>query len=150
EAERALEFARKARFGLVFDIVRAQLALIRTLRGRTPVFGSFNDGEFDESSFEEHLQQDQRLAFAAYLYSVRKLQAHYYAGDYLLAIEAEAKAGQFLSRLPSYRLYFDAAEYCFYGALARAARCQSAPAEKRSQQFEMLRAHHKQLETWAK
>jgi PAS domain S-box-containing protein len=149
EAERALEFARKARFGLVFDIVSGQLALIRTLRGRTPVFGSFSDSEFDESTFERHLQQDRRLAFAAYLYWVRKLQAHYHAGDYLSAIEAEEKAGRRLSQSPSYRLYFDAAEYCFYGALARAAYCQSAPADERSRQFEMLRTHHNQLQTWA-
>ena len=149
EAERALEFARKARFGLVIDIVSGQLALIRTLRGRTPVFGSFNDSEFDESSFEQHLQQDQRLAFAAYLYSIRKLQARYFAGDYLSAIEAETEAGRLLSRSPSYRLYFDSAEYCFYGALARAAYCQSAPPDERSQQSETLRAHHRQLRTWA-
>ena len=149
EAERALEFARKAQFGLVSDIVSGQLALIRTLRGRTTVFGSFNDSELDESSFEQHLQQDPRLAFAAYLYSVRKLQAHYYAGDYLSAIEAETEAGRLLSQSPSYRLYFDIAEYCFYGALARAAYCQSAPADERSHQFEMLRAHHEQLETWS-
>jgi PAS domain S-box-containing protein len=149
EAEHALEFARKARFGLVHDIVSGQLALIRTLRGRTPVFGSFNDAEFDESRFERHLQQDRRLAFAAYLYSVRKLQAHYHAGDYLSAVEAEEKAGQLLARSPSYRLYFDAAEYCFYGGLARAGCCQSAPADERSQQYEMLCTHHKQLQTWA-
>ena len=149
EAERALEFARKTRFGLVFDIVSGQLALIRTLRGRTAVFGSFNDAEFDETSFERHLQQDRRLAFAAYLYSVRKLQAHYFAGDYSSAIEAEVTAGRLLSQSPSYRLYFDAAEYCFYGALARAACCQSAPADERSQHFEMLCAHHRQLQTWA-
>jgi hypothetical protein len=65
EAERALEFARKARFGLVFDIVSGQLALIQTLRGRTPVFGSFNDSEFDETGYEQHLHEDPRLAFAA-------------------------------------------------------------------------------------
>jgi PAS domain S-box-containing protein len=149
EAERAIEFARKARFGLVFDIVSGQLALIRTLRGRTPVFGSFNDGEFDEGGFERRLRQDRRLAFAAYLYSVRKLQALYFAGDYLSAIEAEEKAGQLLSHSPSYRLYFDTAEYCFYGALARAACCHSSPADRRSQHFEMLRAHHALLQTWA-
>ena len=149
EAERALEFARKTSFGLVFDIVSGQLALIRTLRGSTSVFGSFNDSEFDESRFEQHMRQDQRLAFAAYLYWVRKLQAHYYAGDFLAAIEAEATAGRLLSRSPSYRLYFDAAEYCFYGGLARAAHYRSAPEDERPQHFDKLRTHHKRLQTWA-
>ena len=36
EAEHGLEFARKARFGLVIDIIKAQLGLIRTLRGSDP------------------------------------------------------------------------------------------------------------------
>ena len=94
------------------------------------------------------MQQNRRLAFAAYLYSIRKLQALYYAGDYSSAIEAEAQAGRLLSQSPSYSLYFDTAEYCFYGALARAAFCHLAPTGERSQHIEMLRAHHKQLQTW--
>src|SRR5262249_34257170 len=42
EAEKGLEFAQKVRFGLVTDQITAQLALIRTLRGLTPQFGTFN------------------------------------------------------------------------------------------------------------
>src|SRR5712692_1190396 len=38
EAEQGLEFAHKARFGLVIAIITAQLQLIRTLRGLTPAF----------------------------------------------------------------------------------------------------------------
>ena len=87
EAENSLEFARKARFGVIFDIVGTQLGLIRTLRGFTSTFGSFDDSEFDEIRFEQHLQ-DPRLEFAACWYWVRKLQARYYAGDYASAIEA--------------------------------------------------------------
>src|SRR5260221_6977977 len=54
EAENGLEFAQKARFGFVIDIITAQLGLIRTLRGLTPTFGSFEDGQFDELRFESH------------------------------------------------------------------------------------------------
>ncbi|WP_024520925.1 AAA family ATPase [Bradyrhizobium sp. Tv2a-2] len=149
EAESALEFARKARFGLIFDIVGGQLALIRTLRGLTSTFGSFNDGEFDETRFEQHLQQDPRLAFAACLYWVRKLQARCYAGDYQSAIEAETNARQLLSESPSFRLYFEAAEYDFFAALVRAACCKSAFSDERSQHLGMLHVHHSQLEAWA-
>src|SRR5258706_16164923 len=48
EAEQGLEFALKARFGLVIDLITAQLGLIRTLRGLTATFGCFNDARFDE------------------------------------------------------------------------------------------------------
>ena len=58
EAEHGLEFAQKARFGLVIDLITAQLGLIRTLRGLTPKFGSFDDGQFDELRFERHLAND--------------------------------------------------------------------------------------------
>ena len=52
EAERGLEFARKAKFGYVVDTIVGQLRLIQTLRGLTPSFSSFNDAEFDEDRFE--------------------------------------------------------------------------------------------------
>ena len=52
EAEAGLEFARQVRFGLVVDIITTQLRLIRTFRGLTPEFTSFNDTEFDEGGFE--------------------------------------------------------------------------------------------------
>ncbi len=57
EAENGLEFAQKARFGLVVDLITAQLGLIRTLRGLTPKFGSFDDGQFDELRFEQPFGQ---------------------------------------------------------------------------------------------
>ena len=88
EAENGLEFARKIRFGLVVDIITVQLSFIRTLRGLTPHFSSFNDGEFDESRFERHFQGVPSLAISACWYWIRKQQARFYAGDYLSAIES--------------------------------------------------------------
>jgi predicted ATPase len=44
EAEDGLKFSRKMRFELVSDYIIVALRLIRTLRGLTPKFGSFNDG----------------------------------------------------------------------------------------------------------
>jgi hypothetical protein len=43
EAEKGIEFGENARVGLAVDIVRSDLQLIRTLRGLTNKFGSFND-----------------------------------------------------------------------------------------------------------
>jgi hypothetical protein len=48
EAENALEFVQKARFGLIVDIIVGQVGFTRTLRGLTPKFGCFNDERFDE------------------------------------------------------------------------------------------------------
>jgi PAS domain S-box-containing protein len=146
EAENGLNFARKARFGLVIDIITAQLGLIRTLRGLTAEFGSFNDERFNESPFEDHLRSDPRLALPECWYWVRKLQARVYANDYASAIEAASKAQQLLWTSPS---FFEVAEFHFYDAVARAAQCDAAPASERARHLEMLAAHHKQLEVWA-
>lgn len=146
EAENGLEFAQKARFGLVIDIITAQLGLIRTLRGLTPKFGSFNDERFDELRFERHLSSDPVLGLPECWYWIRKLQARFFAGDYASAIDASLRAQRLLWTSPS---LFETAEYQFYGALSRAASCNSAAADQRQKHFEALAAHHRQLEVWA-
>ena len=82
EAEEGLQFAQKVRFGLVVDHIKAQLGFIRTLRGLTTEFGSFNDDEFDELRFEQYLGSNPALAELECWYWVRKLQARFFAGDY--------------------------------------------------------------------
>jgi len=146
ETEGGLEFAQKARFGLVIDIITAQIGLIRTLRGLTPKFGSFNDERFDELRFERHLSGDAVLALPECWYWIRKLQARFFAGDYASAIDASLRAQRLLWTSPS---LFETAEYEFYGALSRAASCDSAAADQRQQHVEALAAHHRQLEIWA-
>jgi PAS domain S-box-containing protein len=146
EADNGLDFARKARFGLVIDIITAQLGLIRTLRGLTPEFGSFNDEGFNERRFEDHLQSDPRLALPQCWYWIRKLQARVYANDFASAIEAASKAQPLLWTSPS---FFEVAEYCFYDALARAAQCDVESAGGRTLHLKTLSAHHRQLEVWA-
>ena len=92
EAENGLEFAQKARFGIVIDIITAQLGLIRTLRGLTPKFGSFDDGQFDELRFERHLASEPVLALPESWYCIPKLQARFVAGDYTSAVDASLRA----------------------------------------------------------
>lgn len=77
EAEAGLEFAGKALFGTVVDILTAQLAIVRTLRGLTTKFGSFGDGDFDELQFERRLSRNPALALPECRYWIRKLQARF-------------------------------------------------------------------------
>ena len=146
EAENGLDFARRARFGLVVDIITGQLGLIRTLRGLTPRFGCFDDDRFGESSFEHHLRSDPRLALPECWYWIRKLQARVYANDYAGAIGAATNARRLLWTSPS---FFEVAEYHFYDALALAAHHDAATAEERDRNLEALAAHGRQLEVWA-
>ncbi|WP_154671760.1 AAA family ATPase [Paraburkholderia sprentiae] len=146
EAEHSLVFAEKARFGLVIDIITTQLSLIRTLRGLTPKFGCFDDGQFNELRTEYHLSTNPLLAIAACWYWIRKVQARYIAGDYATALDAASKAQRLLWTSSS---LFEEAEYHFYGALARAAWCDCAAAGERQQHLDAVVAHHRQLQLWA-
>jgi PAS domain S-box-containing protein len=146
EAEAGLDFVRQVRFDLVVDIVTTQLQLVRTLRGLTPIFGSFMDAAFDEVQFERHLEADPHLAIAACYYWIRKLQARFFAGGYAAAIEAASNVRRLLWALPA---HFEVAEYHFYAALARAAVCDAASGTDRIQQLEVLAPHHRRLQEWA-
>jgi hypothetical protein len=65
EAEKGRRRLTQARVGVLLDLMTGQLGLIRTLRGLTPVFGSFGSEELDEHHLEQHLQNDPGLARAA-------------------------------------------------------------------------------------
>jgi PAS domain S-box-containing protein len=146
EAERGLAFAEKARFGLVSDFITTQLALIRTLRGLTPKFGCFDYGQFSELRAEDHLSSNPALAIAECFYWIRKLQANYFAGDYPTAMDAASKAQPLLWTSSS---ILEEAEYHFYGALAKAAWCDSAAGDERQAELDALGAHRRQLQVWS-
>jgi PAS domain S-box-containing protein len=146
EAEHALAFAQTARFEFAVDRISAPLALVRTLRGLTPKFGSFDDEQFDESQIERHFSENPDLGFLECWYWVRKLQARFFAGDFASAIGALSKAQRLLSTSLT---NLEAADYHFYGALSRAAYSDCALPDQQQQLLEALIAHHRQLEVWA-
>jgi PAS domain S-box-containing protein len=143
EAESGLRFAQRVHFDLVVDVLTGQLSFIRTLRGLTPVFGSFCEDGFDEGPFEQHLEG---LLWPNSWYWIRKLQARFYAGDYSQAVAAAAKAQPLLYTMAA---FFEEAEYQFYGALARAAACDSATPDERREHFDALAEHQRRLVQWA-
>jgi PAS domain S-box-containing protein len=142
EAENGLNFAQKVKFGFGFDTINMLVGFIQTLRGVTTNFGSFDHAEFHEIDFERNLNN---LPMAQCWYWVRKLQARFFAGDFASAIEASLKARPLLLISPGVEL----TEYEFYGALARAACCDSAAPDQSREHFDALGAHYKQLEIWA-
>ena len=146
EATNGLQFAQKLRFGFAIDHIKSQLALIYTLRGLTPKFGSFNDAEFDETRFERHLASGPALAQSECLYWIRKLQARFLAGDFACALDASSKAKQLLWSAPS---NLERADYEYYSALAHAGSWDFALGDERQQHLDGLSAHSRQLEIWA-
>src|SRR5271166_6309770 len=142
EAENGLEFARKAKFGYIVDIIIGQLRFIRALMGLTASLSSFSDPEFDESRFEQHLKANPHPVFATCWYWIRKLQARFHACDYASALAAASQAEPLPQTGPG---HFEWAEYTFYVALARAAQYDCASSEERVRYCDALAADHKQI-----
>jgi len=84
---------------------------------------------------------------AACWYWIWKLQARYLAGDQTAAMDASSKAQRLLWTSPS---RWEAVEFCFYGALSHTASWDSAPPDQKLRHFEALKAHHNQLDIWAR
>jgi PAS domain S-box-containing protein len=146
DAEAGLAFVKQTKFGLLIDIITAQLALVRSLRGLTPVLGRFDEDGFDEAGFEAHLADNPALAIAAVMYWIRKLEARFLGGDYEAAAEAAAHAE------PQVRMtdgHLEIAEFYFYAALARAAQAGSATGDERGLHVQAVADYQKQLDVWA-
>jgi PAS domain S-box-containing protein len=146
EIERGLEFVQKIGFGYAIDSLSPHLGLVRTLRGLTPKFGSFDDKQIDERRLERRFASNPDLGPAEYGYWLRKLQARFIAGDYASAIEAASMAEK---RPGAWQTTVDTADHYFYGALARAAIYNSALPDEQQHHREALAAYRRQLEIWA-
>ena len=143
EAESSACLCAEGEFRLLILMINPQLGLIRTLRGSTTKFGSFDHAEFDEIAFERHLDSHSPMVHCWYW--IRKLQARFFAGDFASALEASLKAKPLLLTSPSFEL----AEYEFYSALARAA-CGILQRPAKAGSIWMLsKPTHKQLAIWA-
>jgi PAS domain S-box-containing protein len=148
EAEHGLEFVQQ--FGFFLDRISAPLALVRTLRGLTTNFGSLDDGRFIERTFEERMTGQSARAFLECYYWIRKLQARFFAGDYVSAIDAADKAEAWYATSASLSLFpLEKAEYHFYAALSRAAWCEPLGPDPHPKHREALAAHARQLQTFA-
>jgi PAS domain S-box-containing protein len=112
----------------------------------TRKFGSFDDEQFDEREIERRFASNPDLVLAECWYSIRKLQARFFAGDYATALKAASTARRLLWTSVN---HFETTEYHFYSALSHAASCDSAAGEQRRQHIEAVTAHYSQLEVWA-
>ncbi|NEV00265.1 AAA family ATPase [Bradyrhizobium uaiense] len=149
EANEALEFVQ--RYGFFLDRLSAPLALARTLRGKTTKFGSLDHGQFTERSFEERCTGQPSRAFLECFYWIRKLQARFFAGDYVSAFEAAEKVETWYATSPAPLFVFpvEKAECHFYAGLCRAARCEPVGPDPYAKHREALGAHERELRALA-
>ncbi|MHC2484852.1 AAA family ATPase [Rhizobium leguminosarum] len=149
EAEEVVEFVRQ--FGrFLEDRICAPLAFVRTLRGKNSKFGTLDDGTFTERSFEQRLTGHPAHAITECYYWIRKLQARFFAGDYMSAADAADKAEGWYGTSPAPALDLtEMADFHFYAALSRAARCEPGGPDAYPKHREALQRHEQQLRGWA-
>jgi predicted ATPase/signal transduction histidine kinase len=144
ESEMALDFARKAKFRDVADLIVSQQRFIAAMQGRNATFSTFNDERFEERTFEAQLTGD-RMNTMICLYWILKLKGRFLAGDYTEALAAAGKAKPLLRREASQIFLLD---YYYYTALTVAALYEDASADEQISWHELLATHREQLREW--
>jgi PAS domain S-box-containing protein len=145
ESEMALEFAQRARFHDMADVIVSQQRFIAAMQGRTATFSTFSDAQFDEAAFEAQLKGD-RLPTKICWYWILKLKARFLAGDYAEALAAADKARALLWVATLHTRVLD---YFYYTALTVAALYEKASADEQSGWRDLLTAHRERLREWA-
>jgi predicted ATPase/signal transduction histidine kinase/ActR/RegA family two-component response regulator len=145
ESEMALDFARRAKFRDVVDLIVSQQRFIATMQGRDAAFSTSSDERFYEAAFEVQLTASQTPTVIC-LYWIRELKARYLSSDYSGARAAadKAKALLWISAVQLQLL-----DYFYYTALTVAALYEKASADEQSGWRELLTAHREQLREWA-
>ncbi len=143
--KRALEYARKLNFDFAGLAIQSQLGLTRMLRGDTIRFGSFDNPEFDQNTFERTYGGIPVLALPMCWYWVRRQQALFLAGDPYGSVKAAESAEPLLWVAD---VYLEFAEHHFYAALARAECLDSTDEGARPKLRERLEANLERLKVF--
>jgi PAS domain S-box-containing protein len=145
ESEMALDFARRAKFRDVVDLIVSQQRFIASMQGRDATSSNFSEEPFDEVAFEAQLTAA-RTPTVICLHWIRKLKARYLSGDYAEA-QAAADKAKALLRISTVQLQlFD---YFYYTALTMGALYEEASADEQADWRSLLTAHREQLREWA-
>ncbi len=145
ESVARLDFARKAGFLDVRDVVHFTQRYVQQLRGLTPVFGSLSGDDFSEESFETTLMPA-RMSISQFWYWTIKMQARFLSGAYAEAREACVKAtGLSWASMGHIQLL----DFHLFRALTLAACFGKLAPEEQGPALELIRKDHQQLMDWA-
>jgi predicted ATPase/signal transduction histidine kinase len=144
ESHRALDFARKARFRDVADLIVSQQHFIATMQLRSAPFSTFSDAQLDEVAFEAQLTGD-RMPMLTGWYWILKTKAQFLSGDYAGALTAAGKAKALLWTTVGEPMVLD---YFYYTALTVAACYEKASVDQQREWRGLLTAHLEQLREW--
>lgn len=138
QTREAMDYATLHRFALIANRLRIILSLIRGLRdpGRTP--GSLSDEEFDEATYEQGLGGK----LDRYYYWNWRVEARYYAGDFVDARAAARRSRELGSIAPNSQ---EETELLLFGALAETA---CADSDDPSEALDTTAVDERELSAW--
>jgi predicted ATPase/signal transduction histidine kinase len=145
EAERGLDFARKAGFDDIRDLITGNELFVSAMRGRPRHLSAFDDERSGEAELESRLDRERQPSLVFFLLVV-KLMARFLSGD----LEAAFTVAD-LCRPLLWAGQFSVQSYWFhlYSALALAAAYHRLDAEGRARARDLLAQHREQLHEWA-
>jgi PAS domain S-box-containing protein len=145
ETEMSLDFAKRARFRDVVDLIVSQQRFVAAMQGRTASVATFSDAQFDETTFETHLTGN-RMNTMICVYWILKLKARFLSGDYAEALSASAKAEPAL-RKEAVQIYL--LDFAYYSALTIGALYRHASIDEQAVWRTLLTGHQDRLREWA-
>ena len=143
EAIKARDFALRAKYQDVADVLLSIQRFVQRMRGRTASFSTFDIME--EQAFEAQLTEN-RYPTKICWYWILNLQMRFMSGDHAAAIAAAKKAKVLLW---ASECHIQLLDYCYYAALASAAFYKQASPDGQLELLELLTGHLAQLKEWA-
>ena len=156
EAEKGLEFSRKAKYQDVVDVIVSQQRFIASLQGQTARLSAFDDAgagldvsdenTFSEAAFEARLGEG-RIPILVFRYWLLKMQACFLSGDHAAALVAARKTKALL--WTAFGLPMLLLNYHYYAALIVTALYEGVCADEQREWRDLLAEHQVQLREWA-
>jgi predicted ATPase/signal transduction histidine kinase len=145
ESVARLDFARKAGFLGVRNIILFTQRYVQQLRGLTPSFGSLSGDGFSEEAFEAALPPESMGTLRCW-YWIIKMQSRFMCGAYGEARAAGDKAARLTWASVGHIQLLDF--HLFHALTLAACHRELAPEEQRSA-LEAIQGHQQQLAEWA-
>ena len=143
EAIKARDFALRAKYQDVADVLLSIQRFVQRMRGQTASFSTFDIT--DEQAFEAQLTEN-RYPTKICWYWILNLRMRFMSGDHAAAIAAAQKAKVLLW---ASECHIQLLDYCYYAALASAAFYKQASPDDQLELLELLTGHLAQLKEWA-
>jgi predicted ATPase/signal transduction histidine kinase/ActR/RegA family two-component response regulator len=144
ESQKALDFAHRARFRDVADLIASQQQFIATMQLRNTADSTFSDAQFDEVVFGAQLTGERTPMLTGWHW-ILKTKARFLSGDYAGALTAAGKAKALLWTTVGEPMLLD---YFYYTALIVAACYEKASVDQMREWRDLLTTHREQLREW--